>query len=124
MALQLLLITVIIFIIFIIDLIISYNIINNFKKELVCKLEDSSEKMAKKVRKILNNKMKEESINIQNKIVDLYTQITKELKKAFSMRTILYRRLISAFPNFEIGKDTIKKSINDISSKFKGKIKM
>ena len=40
------------------------------------------------------------------------------------MRTILYRRLVNAFPNLEIGKDIIKKSIEDISSKFKGKLKM
>lgn len=117
-------ITIILFIIFIIDLIISYNVINNFKKELVFKLEDSSEKMANKVKNILNNKIKEETSTIQNKLTDLYKQITKEIKKAFGMRTMLYRRLVNAFPNLEISKDTIKKSIEDISSKFKGKIKM
>ena len=117
-------IAIILFIIFIIDLIVSYNIINNFKKEIVFKLEDSSEKMANKVKNILNNKLKEESNTIQNKLTDLYKQISKEIKKAFEMRTILYRRLVNAFPNLEIGKDIIKKSIEDISSKFKGKIKM
>ena len=80
--------------------------------------------MANKVKNILNNKLKEESNTIQNKLTDLYKQIFKEIKKAFEMRTILYRRLVNAFPNLEIGKDIIKKSIEDISSKFKGKIKM
>jgi septation ring formation regulator EzrA len=90
---------------------------------LVFKLEDSSEKMAERVKKILTNKVKEESDIISNKITELYKQISNEIKKAFGIRTILYRRLINAFPNFQISKDSIKKSIENVRSKVKTKIR-
>lgn len=118
------LVTIVLFITFIIDVIISYNIINNVKKEVVFKLEDSSERMTKKVMSVLNNRVKEESDVLLNKILELYRQISEELKKAFEIRTILYRRLINAFPGFKIGKQIIKKNIEDIKSRIKDKTKM
>ena len=119
----LLIIAVILFTTFIIDIIVSYNIINNFKKEVFIRLEDSSEKISKKVKTILNNKVNEESKFISTKLIEFYDQLSKETKKAFEMRTILYRRLINAFPNLEIGKEIIKKNIEDISFKLKENIK-
>jgi len=120
----LLILSVILFITFILDLIISYNIINNFKKEIIIRIEDSSEKMSNRVKEILNNRIKVESDAITNKIIGIYSQITNEIKKAFNIRTVLYRRLVTAFPDFQIGKGIIKKSIKEIKCKLKDKIKM
>ena len=120
----LLIASIILFITFLLDLVISYNIINNFKKEIVTRIEDSSEKMSNKVKEMLNTKIKLETNIITNKLSELYNQITNEIKKAFSVRTILYRRLITAFPDFQIGKSNIKKSIKQIKNKLKIKIRM
>ena len=110
----LLIISIILFITFLLDLVISYNIINNFKKEVITRIEDSSEKMSNKVKEVLNTRIKLETDTITNKITDLYNQITNEIKKAFSIRTVLYRRLINAFPDFQIGKSIIKKVLKKL----------
>ena len=120
----LLILSIILFVTFILDLVISYNIINNFKKEVVIRIEDSSEKMSNKVKEMLNNKIKIESDIITNKVISLYNQITNEIKRALSIRTVLYRRLVTAFPDLQIGKGVIKKTIKEIKSKLKDKIKM
>lgn len=115
-------VTIILSIIFIIDLLISYIVINSFKKDVIVKLEDSTEKITTKVRDVVDSKIKEETSIISGKIKELYIQISKEIKKTYIQRPILYRRLIEAFPNFEVRKETIKKSIKKIRKKLKNNI--
>ncbi len=81
-------------IIFIIDLIISFNIINSFKKEIVKVDVDRTEEFSKRVRTILNQ------------------------------RGFLHKRLIKAFPNLKTSREVlleIQKKINDAIAKIDNK---
>ena len=73
---------IILFIIFIIDNIISFNVINNLKHTASSLTKDSTEEITNKVREVLNT-------------------------------NILNRRLIHAFPNFEVLKRKTKKKIEE-----------
>lgn len=90
------------FLIIMIDVIVSYNIILKFSKTASFLLQDRTEEIAAFVKKSTKS-MKENVIDKFRSKMNKWNQETSmQLKKLYSKQNILYRRLLSAFPNVEV----------------------
>lgn len=108
-----------IFILYLIDNIISFNVINNFRKETFLLAGDSTELISQNVlkeTKKIFSKVKISSDLINSKINEFRLEITNNLKKSFNNKNYLYKRLIKAYPNLETRIKNNDKIIKEVIS--------
>ena len=111
------------FIIFVVDNILSLYIINKFRKEIKILSGDSTEfisKMVIKETKKIFHRTKLNNELIYNKSNEFKREITNKLKEHFKNKNFLYKRLIKAYPDFKPttnDKDLIKNINNKINKK-------
>lgn len=116
-------ISYILFIIFVVDNILSLYIINKFRKEIKILSGDSTEfisKMVIKETKKIFHRTKLNNELIYNKSNEFKREITNKLKEHFKNKNFLYKRLIKAYPDFKPttnDKDLIKNINNKINKK-------
>lgn len=123
-------ITIILFIIFTFDTILSLIIVENISHEAKLEMKDSTVEISEKVRAAALELQQEvavetgETINmITSLIVEFPKQITKSVIDTFNSRSYLYRRIINAYPDFQVKMPRLKKIRKEIRRLLKDNIK-
>ena len=116
-------INILLYIIFVTDNILSFYIINKFRKEIKMLSGDSTEFISKNVikeTKKIFNRAKLSNELIYNKTNEFRIELTNNLINHFKNKNFLYKRLIKAYPDFKAttnDKDLIKNINNKINKK-------
>lgn len=117
-----------ILIIFIVDAIISYIIIHNFEKLASNYTKDSTEEISTKVSNAIDeykekiaSELKELANIISLKISSFRETKTNDLRIRLSKKSYFYRRLVKAFPKFEIRTSKEENIKNNFLTKIKAK---
>lgn len=123
-------ITIILFIIFTFDTILSLIIVENISHEAKLEMKDSTVEISEKVRAAALELQQEvavetgETINmVTSLIIEFPKQITKSVIDTFNSRSYLYRRIINAYPDFQVKMPRLKKIRKEIHGLLKDNIK-
>lgn len=100
---------ILLFAIFLVDNVLSIVVISNISHETRIELKDStieiSEKVKDKTKELQQGVLNETGAIVSlvtNAIVDFRKEVTKKIRTSISKRSYIYRRIIDAYPNFEI----------------------
>lgn len=109
--------SIFLFIILLIDTIVSCNIIAKFSKTANFVLQDRSEELSCFVKKNTKNMKENVMEEFSSRIQKLKRETNVQLKKLYKNKTVFHRRLIYAFPNVQVRNEKIEKLFYKILKK-------